>query len=90
MAATSMTSQRLVLLTFPPDGDGKTCDVPLASANMSLSGESWSGEPGLEGIIVERLLLGRTPNEPVMPVLWWVSAVVASAAGLITERGGTS
>jgi len=53
MAATSMTSQRLVLLTFPPDGDGKTCDVPLASANMSLSGEPWSGEPGLEGIIVE-------------------------------------
>ena len=69
MAVSQDPAMRLVLLAFPPEGHVKTMDVPLVSVNMSLSGEPWSGEPGLESIKVE-------PYTTCIDVFRWSRAYV--------------
>jgi hypothetical protein len=34
----------------------------------------------------EKILKGHIPNEPVLPVAWWVFATFGSVAGLLTEK----
>jgi hypothetical protein len=36
--------------------------------------------------LVEKIAAGGAPNEPALPVAWWVFATAASAIGLFTEK----
>ncbi len=45
---------------------------------------AWLAYIGSE--IVEELCSGRTFNEPLIPLLWWAFATIASVVGLLTDR----